>query len=78
MQTKLGSFYEVMINVGIGFILSYFLNLIVLPVFGHGTPSLLNNLGMTIVFTVVSVIRGYVIRRWFNERICRMAERLAA
>jgi hypothetical protein len=77
MQSKLQSLYETCINVLIGFVISFWLNLVILPAFGHGHPSLLNNLGMTAVFTVASILRGYVIRRYFNAKISRMAERWA-
>jgi hypothetical protein len=33
---------------------------------------------MGLIFTVISVARGYVIRRWFNARLQRTAQRMAA
>jgi hypothetical protein len=39
----------------------------VLPLFGiHSTA--LKNLGITICFTVISILRGYLIRRYFNKK----------
>lgn len=77
MQTKLGSFIEVILNVLIGFIISFFANMLILPMFGHGHPTMLNNLGMTLAFTVLSVVRSYVLRRWFNAQIHNTALTLA-
>jgi hypothetical protein len=75
-QTKLGSFIEACINVLIGFGINWVANLIILPQFGFdvtGTQAF--NMGL--VFTVISVARSYIIRRWFNQRIHRAAMRLA-
>lgn len=77
MQSKLDSLIEVCINVAIGFVISFLANLLVLPAFGHGHPTMLNNLAMTTVFTVLSVVRGYVLRRWFNAKIANAAKYLA-
>jgi hypothetical protein len=35
------------------------------------------HLGITLVFTVISVARGYVVRRWFNAGLHLAAVRLA-
>lgn len=65
-QTKLESFIEASINTAIGFIISYLTwILIVVPLY-HMELSHKDNLVITLIFTVVSVIRGYVIRRYFN------------
>jgi hypothetical protein len=32
---------------------------------------------MGLIFTVISVVRSYVIRRWFNARLHAAAQRLA-
>ena len=32
---------------------------------------------MGLIFTVISVARGYIIRRWFNARLQRAAQRMA-
>lgn len=74
-QTRSGSMVETLINVAIGFVISFFANMAILPLFGHGSPGFLNNLGMTAVFTVLSIVRGYVIRRWFNQRIVAFANK---
>lgn len=64
-QTKLGSFVESWANIFIGFTINFFANLVVLPWFGFNvTPS--DAFGMGLIFTAISLVRSYVIRRWFN------------
>lgn len=77
MQSKLGSLIEVALNTLIGFCISLVANAAILPMFGHGHPTLLNNLGMTAAFTALSLVRSYVLRRWFNYRITAAANRAA-
>lgn len=76
-QTKLGSLIEAAIGTAIGFLITLAMSPIVYPMFGHAF-TLQQNLGITAVFTVVSVLRGYIIRRWFNQRIKQAAQRMAA
>ena len=75
-QTRLGSLIEACLNTAIGFSISLALAPIVYPLFGHSF-TLAQNVGITVVFTGVSILRGYVVRRWFNGRIRRAAMRLA-
>lgn len=73
-QSKIGSFIEACINTAIGFVISMVLGMIVYPIFGH-TFTFAQNFGITVVFTVASVARGYVVRRWFNDRLHRAVVR---
>lgn len=41
---------------------------IIYPMFGHSF-STAQNAGLTAVFTVASIIRGYAVRRWMNMGI---------
>jgi hypothetical protein len=67
MQSKKESFKESLINTFIGFTISLAATFLVLPLFGiHSTA--LKNLGITICFTVISILRGYLIRRYFNKK----------
>lgn len=75
-QTKLGSFYEACINVLIGFVINYCANLVILPLFGFNV-SLADNFYIGLLYTVVSVARSYVVRRWFDRRIHEAAQKLA-
>lgn len=66
MQSRIESTIETLINVTTGFGVSWGVNMSMLPYFGFqvtGSQSLI----ITLVFTLVSVIRSYVIRRLFNR-----------
>lgn len=76
-QTKMGSFVEAWVNVFIGFWINFTANLIILPMFGFDSLTVGTNFVIGLVYTVISVARSYIIRRWFNERLHRMAERIA-
>lgn len=75
-QTKLGSFIEAWVNVAIGFGINFAANLLILPLFGFHI-TLMDNLYIGLIFTVISVVRSYAIRRWFNASLHRMSMRLA-
>ncbi len=67
MQTKKQSLIESIVNVLIGFIISITATFIIFPLVGiHSTP--LQNVTSTIGFTIVSLIRQYIIRRYFNNK----------
>ena len=75
-QSRLGSFYEALINVVIGFTINYLANFVILPLYGfHITAS--QNFTMGLLYTGISIARSYVIRRWFNARLHSAAMRLA-
>ncbi len=76
-QTRIGSLIEAFVNVLIGFSINFAANLVILPLFGY-TPSLWDNLQIGLLYTVVSIARSYIIRRWFNARLHSAAERMAA
>lgn len=76
-QTRLGSLIETMVNIAIGFTINYFANLLIFPLFGfHITPGA--NFTLGVIYTVISVIRSYCIRRWFNAKLHSMAQSMAA
>jgi uncharacterized membrane protein (DUF485 family) len=64
-QTRLGSFIEAWGNVLVGFGINYAANLLVLPLFGFEV-TMTAALGIGVIFTVISVVRSYVLRRAFN------------
>ncbi|MES2348465.1 MAG: hypothetical protein V4641_12960 [Pseudomonadota bacterium] len=75
-QTRLGSFIEACINVVIGFTINFTANMLIFPFFGfHITLS--DNFLLGLIYTVISIVRSYVIRRWFNARLHAAAQRLA-
>ena len=65
-QTKLGSFIEAWANIVIGFTINWCANMIVLPWFGFNIkPLAAFNMGL--IFTIISLIRSYYLRRLFNR-----------
>ncbi len=65
MQTKLGSFVESWASIAVGFAVNFTANMVVLPHFGFAiTPG--KAFGIGVVFTAISLIRQYILRRWFN------------
>jgi hypothetical protein len=65
MQSRFMSMVESWGNVAIGFWINFALNLAVLPLFGLSVTAT-QSLGIGAVFTVVSVIRSYYVRRGFE------------
>lgn len=64
-QTKKGSIAEAWANIAVGFSINYFANLTIFPLFGmHISP--LNNFWMGCIYTAISLVRSYILRRWFN------------
>ena len=73
-QSRRGSFVESCINVAIGLAVSMCANAIVFPAFGwHMSAS--DNIAVSTIYTAISLVRSYCIRRWFNARIVRFANR---
>ncbi len=68
MQTKTISFIESLVNVVIGYGIAIVSQLIIFPVFGIDIP-LSDNFIIGLWFTLISLIRSYVIRRWFTVKI---------
>lgn len=73
-QSKRGSLIEALINTAIGFLINYFANLLIFPLFGMHI-SMTANLVLGMLYTVISVVRGYVVRRWFNHLIVKAASK---
>lgn len=71
-QTKLESFIEASANTASGFIVSYvFWIVAVVPLF-HLEVSHADNFLITCMFTVLSVIRSYLWRRFFNAGVHKL------
>ena len=71
MQTKKQSFIEALTNTGIGFLVSFASTFLIFPLVGVKTNAGIN-LIITIYFTIISILRGYVLRRWFNKKITKL------
>lgn len=66
-QSKFESFIEANINTLTGFIVSY-ITLITLNHFYQMNLSVFDSLEITAIFTVSSIFRNYLIRRYFNKK----------
>lgn len=67
MQTRLQSLTEQLINIGTGFLVSLLVwEFVVKPVWDLQTD-FVENLQITLLFTVVSIARSYAWRRIFNR-----------
>jgi len=66
-QTKKQSFFESLTNVAIGYIISLLSLFLIFPLLGIES-SLSKNLAITLYFTVISILRSYIIRRYFNSK----------
>lgn len=75
-QTRIGSLIETLMNVAIGLCVSVVANYLVFPRFGFH-PSIRENVAISVIYTVISIARQYVLRRWFNGRLQRAAAMIA-
>jgi uncharacterized membrane protein YagU involved in acid resistance len=66
MQPARWSFIEVTASTTFGFLVAMFTNAVVFPAFGYALP-LITNIYITIVYTIVSILRSYIFRRVFNR-----------
>ncbi len=65
-QSRRMSMIETLAGVAIGFAVSVALSYVVYPLFGHAF-TLGQNIAITVIFTVASIVRGYLVRRVFNR-----------
>ena len=67
MQSKLNSFIESLTNILIGYIIALLSQLAIFPLFDINIP-LSDNLLIGLYFTLISLVRSYIIRRYFNKK----------
>ena len=65
MQTRLQSFIESLANIAIGYGVALGAQLLIFPLFGINIP-MASNVAIGILFTLVSLVRSYFLRRLFN------------
>jgi len=68
MQTQWESFMETVLNTASGFVISWLMTTWVLPLYGFSI-SAGQGFQITMIFTVVSILRSYFWRRTFNRYI---------
>ena len=67
MQTKKQSLIESFINVLIGYLTALLSQVLIFPLFDIDV-SFQDNLLIGLYFTIISLIRSYLVRRYFNKK----------
>ena len=70
MQTKYQSLIESLINILIGYLTALLSQVLIFPLFDIDV-SLQDNLLIGLYFTIISLLRSYLVRRYFNKRITK-------
>ena len=70
-QTARHSWIEAWVNIAIGFIINYVANILIFPLFGFVLTAKANLL-MGVFYTVISLIRQFFIRRYFNTLMVQL------
>lgn len=65
-QTKKHSLFESCLNVAIGYGVALASQVLIFPFYGINIP-ISDNLVIGVWFTMISIIRSYILRRWFNK-----------
>lgn len=65
-QSKLGSLVEVAVTMTLGFIVSVYAQAVIFPLYGFTTFTLKDNVQIVLIFTAISMVRNYLVRRFFN------------
>jgi len=71
MQTRWHSLIESCTNVVVGYLVAVGSQIVIFPVFDVSV-ALVDNFLIGIWFTVVSIIRSYLVRRWFTAKTERI------
>ena len=70
MQSRIESLLESSINILIGYIVAVLSQLLIFPAFNINI-TLSDNLLIGAYFTAISLLRSYIIRRYFNKKFNR-------
>ena len=62
---------ESIIDVGSGFLLAILIQLLIFPLFGL-YPTILDSMGIALIFTIVSMTRSAIWRWWFRRNNVRV------
>lgn len=69
-QTRRGSLLESLVNILVGYSINFVANLLIFPLFGWHI-STRENLTLGVIYTGISLVRSYGLRRLFNWRAVR-------
>ena len=67
MQTRTNSLVESVCNVAVGYFVALASQLVIFPLMGLNVP-IRDNVIIGLWFTVVSIARSYILRRYFSRR----------
>jgi membrane protein implicated in regulation of membrane protease activity len=67
VQTRAESIKESVTNIAIGYLVALLSQLIVFPLVGVHVD-FTTNLEIGLYFTIISLVRSYLVRRWFNRK----------
>jgi hypothetical protein len=67
-QTRIGSLIESFVNIAICYLVALLSQIVIFPLFEINVP-IKTNLWIGAWFTLISLIRSYIIRRFFNYRL---------
>lgn len=65
-QSKLASLVEVVTNMAVGFAVSVYAQAVIFPLYGFTTLTITENVQIVAIFTIISMVRSYLVRRFFN------------
>ena len=68
MQTKYQSLIESLTNILIGYLTALLSQVLIFPLFDIDV-TFQDNLLIGLYFTIISLVRSYLVRRYFNKRI---------
>ena len=75
-QSRLESSIEVGANILSGFIISYLVWIFIIPIFWpEHTSSYTTAFGITVLFTISSIIRSYLWRRFFENELHKLVHK---
>lgn len=66
-QTRTMSFVESWVNILVGYTVNFTANMIILPMFGFDIK-IGQNIIIGLLYTIISLVRSYCIRRVFNGK----------
>ena len=68
MQTKYQSLIESLTNILVGYLTALLSQVLIFPLFDIDV-SFQDNLLIGLYFTIISLLRSYLVRRYFNKRV---------
>lgn len=66
MQTRLMSLVETMTNILVGLVISFLSQIVIFKIYNVAL-STQQNVEITLYFTIISILRNYALRRFFNS-----------